>query len=119
MPLSLHALSGIPGQPLLTALPGAFIAVHVQQLLTPAQARTLHWRDALLPAPVLHVLARQCRQHTSDDAGDGLPRHAVLIRAVPNVAQTQHSHLFTKTSASDLSHKAQNLAVRAHGLMPH
>jgi len=39
VPLSLRALSGIPGQPLLTALPGAFIAVHVRPLLTPAQAR--------------------------------------------------------------------------------
>ena len=40
VPLTLRALSGVPGQPLLTALPGAFVAVRVQQLLTPAQVCT-------------------------------------------------------------------------------
>ena len=40
VPLTTSALSGILGQPLLTALPGAFVAVHLRQLLTPAQART-------------------------------------------------------------------------------
>lgn len=39
VPLTLYALSGVLGQPLLTALPGAFIAVHLRQLLTVAQAR--------------------------------------------------------------------------------
>ena len=39
VPLSLTSLASIPGQPLLTALPGTFVAMQLQPLLTDTQAR--------------------------------------------------------------------------------
>ena len=39
--LTLSALSRIPGQPLLTTLPGAFVVLSSQQMLSPAQAAAL------------------------------------------------------------------------------
>lgn len=41
MPLTLGTLARIPGQPLLTLLPGSFVAVAAQQLLSPAEAAGL------------------------------------------------------------------------------
>ncbi len=86
VPLSLRALSGIPGQPLLTALPGAFVAVHVRQLLTPAQAchpREVHLiysRDRCSNLLSIGLSAWTC-SHMSRGLGvtDGLPRHAGVM----------------------------------------
>ena len=41
VPLTLGTLARIPGQPLLTLLPGSFVAVAAQQLLSPAEAAGL------------------------------------------------------------------------------
>jgi hypothetical protein len=59
VPLSLTALASIPGQQLLTALPGAFVAMQLRPILIEAQARWLltwyAWRGMAMPAASLQM----------------------------------------------------------------